>query len=97
MPGPVDRPIVCPILIGRAAHLESLKHLIDEARSGQGQTVLIAGEAGIGKSRLAAETKIRAAERAILVLKGHCFEPDCSLPYAPWVDLLRSFHAVRSA
>ncbi len=46
------RPIVCPVLIGRTSYLEALIRLMEQACSGYGQTVLIAGEAGMGKSRL---------------------------------------------
>ena len=84
------KPVVCPVLVGRAASLESLNHLLDEARSGVGQTALVAGEAGIGKSRLVGEAKARAASLGVLLLQGNCFEPDQSLPYAPFVDLLRT-------
>jgi DNA-binding CsgD family transcriptional regulator/tetratricopeptide (TPR) repeat protein len=87
----VDSPIVCPITIGREAHLSAVDRLLDQLLSGSGQTLLVTGEAGIGKSRLVAETRVRAAERGTLVLQGHCFETDRSLPYAPFVDLLRGF------
>src|SRR5919198_416190 len=63
MLAPLDRPIVCPITVGREPHLAALDRLLDQLVAGQGQTLLTAGEAGIGKSRLVAETKLRAAER----------------------------------
>jgi predicted ATPase/DNA-binding CsgD family transcriptional regulator len=86
-------PILCPVLIGRASHLEALTRLIEHARGGSGQTALIAGEAGIGKSRLVAEAKTIAALRGFSILQGSCFEPDRVLPYAPLLDLLRTFCA----
>ena len=92
------RPIVCPVLIGRTSYLEALIRLMEQACSGYGQTVLIAGEAGMGKSRLIAEATLRlrssqaqTTSPATLVLEGRCFESDRSLPYAPLLDLLRSF------
>jgi DNA-binding CsgD family transcriptional regulator/predicted negative regulator of RcsB-dependent stress response len=87
----VDSPIVCPITIGREPHLSAIDRLLDQLLSGSGQALLVTGEAGIGKSRLVAETRARAAERDVLVLQGQCFETDRSLPYAPFVDLLRGF------
>ena len=51
--------------------------------------MLIAGEAGIGKSRLVREVKAMAAELGFDVWQCNCFEQDCSLPFAPFVDLLR--------
>ncbi|MDE3090443.1 MAG: ATP-binding protein, partial [Chloroflexota bacterium] len=69
---------------------------LDSVCRGKGQTVLIAGEAGIGKTRLVAETKARAAPLRFSVLQGNCFEHDRALPYAPLLDLLRAFCAARS-
>src|SRR5690242_7058367 len=89
MLAPLDRPIVCPITIGREPHLTAVDRLLDQLGSGTSQTVLVTGEAGIGKSRLVADTRAHAAERGILVLQGQCFETDRSLHYAPFVDLLR--------
>src|SRR5262249_28672156 len=59
------------------------------------RVVSLAGEAGIGKSRLAAEVAARAAEMGYRILKGRCFETDRSLPFAPLLDLLRSLVAGR--
>lgn len=92
--------ITCPVLIGRTPHLEALLHHIKQAHVGQGQTVLIAGEAGIGKSRLVREARAllstaepRTDQQTVLTLQGHCFEQDSSFPYAPLLDLLRPFFA----
>ncbi len=85
-----NKPIVCPVLIGRAADLTALHVLIDQAKRGEGQVALISGEAGIGKSRLVAETKTYAANQGFLLLQGNCFQADRAFPYAPFLDLLRS-------
>jgi DNA-binding CsgD family transcriptional regulator len=95
-PAPLDKPIVCPVTIGRQPHLAEIERLLDQLALGHGQTLLVTGEAGIGKSRLVAETKARAEQRAVLVLQGQCFETDRSLPYAPFVDLFRSFLTSRA-
>jgi predicted ATPase len=92
-----DKPILCPILVGREPYLDSLKKHLDEARNGHGQTFLLAGEAGIGKSRLVTEAKAWAQQNSFAILQGNCFEPDSSLPYAPMLDLIRGFIAVLSA
>jgi len=86
-----NAPILCPVLIGRSSHLETLTRLIEQARGGFGQTVLITGEAGMGKSRLVAEAKSLATTNGFSILQGNCFESDRSLPYAPLLDLLHSF------
>src|SRR5713101_9087830 len=85
-----NKPIVCPVLIGRAADLTALHVLVDQAKRGEGQVALISGEAGIGKSRLVAETKTYAANQGFMLLQGNCFQADSAFPYAPFLDLLRA-------
>ena len=41
--------LICPILVGRAAHLEALERTLQQAATGAGRTILISGEAGIGE------------------------------------------------
>src|SRR5947199_4830114 len=89
-------PIICPVLIGRTAELTALHLLIDRARNGKGQIVLLSGEAGIGKSRLVAEAKTYATTQGFLLLQGQCFPTDRSCPYAPLLELLRAHLATSS-
>ncbi len=88
--GYFSAPVICPVSIGRAYERDVLYQLISLARSGQGQIVQVSGEAGIGKSRLVAEVKTRAASEGFLVLQGACFQMDSSYPYAPLLDMLRT-------
>ena len=82
-------PVLSPILAGRADEVGLLRHRLGQARDSTGTTVLLSGEAGIGKSRLAHEAKTMAAELGFDVLQGNCYEQDRGLPFAPFVDLLR--------
>src|SRR5262249_30822550 len=93
---PLERTVVCPVLIGRAPYVDALERTLEQVRGGAGRTVLIAGEAGIGKTRLVAEARLRAAGRGFLLLQGNCFEPDRSLAYGPILDLLRAFTATQT-
>ncbi|MGH2534205.1 MAG: helix-turn-helix transcriptional regulator [Thermomicrobiales bacterium] len=93
MVAPFDAPVVCPILVGRALHLASLQRCINQVLGGQGKLVLVGGEAGIGKSRLVTEARTLAEGQGMLGLQGHAFEPDRAVPYAPLLDLLRTFVA----
>ena len=86
----LQRPIICPVFIGRSNDLTILHTLIDEAENGNGQVLLVSGEAGIGKSRLVMEAKTYATQ-SMSILQGNCFESDQSYPYAPVLDLLRTF------
>lgn len=90
---PFDRPVISPILVGRDAQVAALQRCIEEAAGGAGQTVLVSGEAGVGKSRLVREASKRAAEAGLRVVQGNCFEPDRALPYAPFLDVLRGLLA----
>ncbi len=88
---------VSPALVGRTREMEFLNQALSASRNGAGRCVLVAGEAGMGKSRLAAEISSRAARDRWTIIEGHCTEQDNSFPYAPWIDALRSFLAPKSA
>jgi predicted ATPase len=55
MPATFDKPVVCPNQIGRDDELAALRQVAAGVATRSGQTVLVAGEAGIGKSRLVRE------------------------------------------
>lgn len=75
---------------GRADELERLETLLQAANDGRGSTVLVAGRAGIGKSRLVAELLKRARGERNLILDGRCLQlGGVGLPYLPFVDALR--------
>jgi len=76
--------------VGRRDELELLESRLATAVRGQGQVVGIAGEAGIGKSRLAFEFRQRLAERDIGYLEAHCHGYGVNVPYLPVVELLRT-------
>jgi DNA-binding CsgD family transcriptional regulator/tetratricopeptide (TPR) repeat protein len=76
--------------IGRADELQRLVAILDRAEQGRPQLVLLAGEAGVGKTRLLAEFVDRARQRGMCVLTGGCLEfGDIGLAYLPVVDALR--------
>jgi DNA-binding CsgD family transcriptional regulator len=89
----IDRNIVCPIMVGRDAHLASLDRSLERAAAGEGGIVSIAGEAGVGKSRLLRALSAMAREAGYLVLQGASFEADRTFPFAPLLDLVRSLAA----
>lgn len=83
--------LTCPVLIGRIHEMQQLDQSLHAARAGRGGSVLLAGEAGVGKSRLVTALTERAANDQFTTLLGHCYEQDVAFPYAPWIDLLRAF------
>lgn len=85
----VEHSVVCPVLVGRAAPLSTVLHTLDRAREAHGGTLLVSGEAGIGKSRLVRAMIERARSLGFVTLQGACFEADRAQPYAPILDLVR--------
>jgi DNA-binding CsgD family transcriptional regulator/tetratricopeptide (TPR) repeat protein len=87
----IDRPVICPVLIGRDSYVETLDRFLGQVAPGHGQAVLISGEAGVGKSRLLATLRARADAVGAYIILGCCFERDRAVPYAAFVDALRAF------
>ena len=74
--------------VGRQEAVESLQGHWEKAKGGEGQTVLLAGEPGIGKTRTATELARTVIADGGLVLYGHCDEEGV-VPYQPFVEALR--------
>jgi predicted ATPase len=81
---------LAPSMIGRSAQLRDLEQHLDLARAGAGRVVFVAGDAGIGKTRLLREFagRVRSSEGAA-VLEGHCYDENPAPPYGPFADALR--------
>jgi len=77
-------------MVGRAAEQEVLTRAWDRVKSGARQIVLLAGEPGIGKTRLASEAALVCHADGATVLLGTCDE-DCNPPYQPFVEALRHY------
>lgn len=75
-------------LVGREAERATLLAGLDEAIAGRGSFVMIAGEPGIGKTRLTADILAEARKRGIFCLVGHCYEMEGAPPYVPFVEML---------
>src|SRR2546427_5968582 len=73
--------------VGRESELTQLEHVWTRATSGRRQLLLLAGEPGIGKTRLAMEFARGRADRAATVLAGRCDE-EALVPYQPFVEAL---------
>ena len=76
--------------VGREAEMATLLDALDKAVAGNGQLVVIEGEPGIGKSRLASELGARARARDLSVLWGKGWEEAGAPSYWPWIQVLRT-------
>jgi class 3 adenylate cyclase/tetratricopeptide (TPR) repeat protein len=79
--------------VGRQAELEQLDRALELARSGHGQIVAAMAEAGVGKSRLFYEFKMRR-QLECLVLEAFSFSHGKASAYLPVVDLLKSYFRI---
>jgi DNA-binding SARP family transcriptional activator/Tfp pilus assembly protein PilF len=77
-----------PPFVGHSAELAQLQADFDRARRGQGRLILLEGEAGIGKSRLAHQLLLHAAAAEASIIGGVCSALEQNMPFAPLVDLL---------
>jgi len=91
-----NRPVYCSILIGRNTEQDHLRRFIEQTKTGNNKIILISGEAGIGKSRIAKEVTEWSLSQGFRVLQGNCFQTDVDAPYAPFIDLLRTIWTAQS-
>lgn len=82
-------PAIGTPFVGRDKELDVLHRSLREAAQGHGSLVLIGGEPGIGKTRLADELLSRARTDGLRVLVGRCWDGAGAPAYWPWVQAIR--------
>jgi DNA-binding CsgD family transcriptional regulator len=85
-----QRPVRCPLLIGRDDLLELADRRIEDVAAGHGQFLLLAGQAGIGKTRFLGAITRKAQARGFLSVQGAVAPQDHDVPAASILDLARS-------
>ena len=90
MSGPSRR----PSLVGRESELAFLLQQMVRAGQGEGSVALVAGELGIGKTRLLAELAAQARANGWTVLAGRAYETEGMPPYVPFLEALRAHASV---
>jgi DNA-binding CsgD family transcriptional regulator len=88
------RPLLSPLLVGRDELLGLAERRIAEVGRGRGQLLMLAGEAGIGKTRLLQAALRRAAAEGFRVAKGDLSPHDRQVPLASISDLARTMRGV---
>lgn len=78
--------VLCPITVGRRQERRRLEAALSAAVDGEARVVVLAGDAGLGKTRLASELARTAAGAGAAVLWGSCSEAELSLPYLPFLE-----------
>ena len=90
-------PVTTAPLVGRDAELEDLTLRLGIVASGDprpGGIVLLAGDAGVGKTRLLTALRDRALDLGWQVVAGHCLDfADSALPYLPFSEILGRLQA----
>ncbi|WP_329126785.1 helix-turn-helix transcriptional regulator [Streptomyces sp. NBC_01465] len=75
--------------VGRADELARLTGVLERATAGDPRAVLVAGDAGVGKTRTLTVAAAHAAATGMTVLTGHCVDlGDVGLPYLPFTEIL---------
>ena len=87
MPAPAPLPAVWP-LIGRETELRLIQQTLDAAGAGQCRALIMSGESGVGKTRLAELAVQHATEHGWTVASGSAFPVESGLPYALFADAL---------
>jgi hypothetical protein len=77
------------VLVGRRLATSGLRSAVDAAISGDGGVILLAGEAGMGKTALAAEAAAYAKARGAAAVWGACWEGEGTPGYWPWIQVVR--------
>ena len=79
-------------IIARQAEVRQLLGVLDKVTGGVGQLIMLIGEPGVGKTRLAQEATVAARMRGFLVASGRCYEPERSVPYYPFLEALAAVY-----
>jgi ABC-type transport system substrate-binding protein len=91
-----QRPVLSPF-VGRSREFADLQQRLNAATAGECQFVVVAGEAGIGKTRLLDELEKLANARGVRVLHGRSVEQDRSFPYQGFCEIIQDFFRVKDA
>jgi predicted ATPase len=79
---------LCPVTVGRQDELALIEDALREALAGRGGMILLAGDAGLGKTRVCVELAGLAESLGAAVLSGASPETDLALPYLPFVEAI---------
>jgi DNA-binding CsgD family transcriptional regulator len=92
-----ERRLLAPELVGRESELAALDAALAGNAGGNGRVLLVAGDAGLGKTALLRAFVAHARSARAAVLVGECSETGAARPFGPFVEILRSAFATYPA
>jgi predicted ATPase/class 3 adenylate cyclase len=85
------------LLVARDDEFDEILVAIQAVERGTGRLVLLSGEPGVGKTRLAQEVTLKARNHSFVMASGRCYEPEANVPFYPFLEALATLHAVSPA
>ncbi|MCZ6538962.1 MAG: AAA family ATPase, partial [Chloroflexi bacterium] len=85
-----------PNIVGRQSEIDALESAINSAQDGNGRTIGLFGEPGIGKTVLVSLASESAERQGFKVIRGYCREHGGAPAYWPWIELIRGLLSGRS-
>ena len=82
------------LLVARDEEFDRILNAITAVEAGSGRLVLLSGEPGVGKTRLAQEVTLKARNHSFVMASGRCYEPESSVPFFPFLEALATLHTV---
>lgn len=79
------------VFVGRENELARAREMLNEAGAGSGSLLLISGEPGSGKTRLADQFAVYASLFGFQSIASRCYEGEGAPPFWPWVQIVRAF------
>jgi class 3 adenylate cyclase/tetratricopeptide (TPR) repeat protein/DNA-binding XRE family transcriptional regulator len=80
-------------LVARHSEMSKLLSALQGVQGGVGRLVVLVGEPGVGKTRLAQEVGLVARERGFGIITGRCYAPQETVPYYPFLEALSRAYA----
>jgi class 3 adenylate cyclase/tetratricopeptide (TPR) repeat protein len=80
-------------LVGRQVELQRIDQALDDVAAASGRLVLLAGEPGVGKTRLAQEVTLHARNRSFTVASGRCYETYAAAPLYPFRECTSTLYS----
>ncbi|MFC8510454.1 AAA family ATPase [Streptomyces sp. NPDC057131] len=96
-PVPDHAPLHGGHLVGRGTEMGRIADALAAARTGRGGTVVVTGEPGVGKTRLAAEAIAAARDAGMATARGRAGTVGATVPYRPLVEVLLALHRAEPA